>query len=93
MGKFIVYLTERAKLDLAKHKKSGNKAAETKIKKILEELMEHPYSGTGQPEQLKGNLFGFWSRRINRKDRMIYTVNNNLVTVEVVSAMGHYGDK
>lgn len=47
MGKFIVLLTQEAKDDIAKHKKSGNKASETKIKKILEELKEHPYTGTG----------------------------------------------
>lgn len=93
MGKFIVLLTQKAKDDITKHKKSGNKATETKIKKILEELKEHPYSGTGKPEQLKYDLIGFWSRRINQKDRLIYSVEEDIVTVEVVSAIGHYGDK
>ena len=93
MGKFIVYLTSKAKDDIAKHKKSGNKSVERKIKTILEELKEHPYTGTGQPEQLKHHLQGFWSRRINSKDRIIYSVEENIVTVQVVSAMGHYGDK
>ncbi|RYE53247.1 MAG: Txe/YoeB family addiction module toxin, partial [Sphingobacteriales bacterium] len=54
---------------------------------------EHPYIGIGQPEQLKHNLQGFWSRRINQKDRMIYCVDNDTVIVEVVSAVGHYTDK
>ncbi|MFA7446618.1 MAG: Txe/YoeB family addiction module toxin [Flavobacteriaceae bacterium] len=72
MGKFIVLLTQKAKDDIAKHKKSGNKASETKIKKILEELKEHPYTGTGKPEQLKHVLANFWSRRINQKDRIIF---------------------
>lgn len=93
MGKFIVYLTQKAKEDITKHKKSGNKATETKIKKILEELKNHPYIGTGQPEKLKHDLSGKWSRRINQKDRMIYTVNNSTVVVDVISAMGHYTDK
>ncbi len=93
MGKFIVYLTQKAKDDIAKHKKSGNKASETKIKKILEELKTHPYTGTGQPEQLKYELAGKWSRRINQKDRIIYTIDDNVVTVFVLSAMGHYADK
>ena len=93
MGKFIVYLTQKAKDDIAKHKKSGNKANETKIKKILEELKNHPYTGTGQPEKLKHDLSGKWSRRINQKDRMIYTVNNSTVVVDVIFAMGHYTDK
>jgi len=72
MGKFVVYLTQRALNDIAKHKRSGNKSAENKIKKMLSELKEHPYTGTGQPEQLKHNLQGFWSRRINQKDRMVF---------------------
>jgi len=74
-------------------KKSGNKSVEKKIKTILNELKEHPYTGTGQPEQLKHELSGFWSRRINQKDRIIYSVEEEIVTVEVISAMGHYGKK
>ena len=66
---------------------------EKKIKTILNELKEHPYTGTGQPEQLKHELSGFWSRRINQKDRIIYSVEEEIVTVEVISAMGHYGKK
>jgi len=93
MGEYIVYLTQQAIDDIAKHKKSGNKSAETKIKKILEELKVHPYTGTGQPEPLKYDLSGFWSRRINQRDRMIYSVSEATVTVEVISAMEHYADK
>ena len=66
MGKFIVVLTEIAKSDIAKHKKSGNKANEKKIKAFLEELKIHPFSGSGQPEALKFELQGYWSRRINQ---------------------------
>jgi toxin YoeB len=79
--------------DLKKHRKHGNTSAVKKIEIMLKELSEHPYTGTGQPEQLKYNLQGFWSRRINKKDRLIYSVNENIVTVYVVSAMGHYFDK
>jgi len=93
MGKFVVYLTQKAKDDLAKHKKAGNKATGTKIKKILEELKTDPYTGTGQPEKLKHELSGYWSRRINRKDRIIYSISEQEVTVEVISAIGHYQDK
>ncbi|MDD2982532.1 MAG: type II toxin-antitoxin system YoeB family toxin [Crocinitomicaceae bacterium] len=57
------------------------------------ELEVHPETGTGSPEQLKYSLQKFWSRRINRKDRMIYSINKNTVTVEILSSMGHYSDK
>jgi len=93
MGKYIIELSDEAKKDLNFHKKSGNKANLKKISKIFEDLENNPYEGIGNPEQLKHNLFGFWSRRINAKDRIIYSVHENLVLVQVVSAMGHYTDK
>jgi len=93
MGKFIVELTDEARKHLLQHKKSGNKPTLKKIEIIIEELSEHPYEGIGQPEALKYKLQGFWSRRINQKDRLIYRVLENIVTVEVIAAMGHYSDK
>jgi toxin YoeB len=57
------------------------------------ELTENPYQGEGQPEELKHNFKGYWSRRINKKDRIIYRVHEDIVTVYVISAMGHYSDK
>ncbi|WP_245758433.1 type II toxin-antitoxin system YoeB family toxin [Paenimyroides ummariense] len=47
----------------------------------------------GQPEQLKYELAGYWSSRINQKDRIVYRVEEEIVMVYVVSAMGHYHDK
>jgi len=47
----------------------------------------------GNPEALKYELTGFWSRKINQKDRMIYKVDEDIVTVFVISAMSHYGSK
>ena len=90
MGKYIIELTDLAKVDLQKHKKSGNKTTINKINRIFEDLENHPYTGVGNPEALKYELSGFWSRRLNQKDRLIYSVNENLVIVEVISAMGHY---
>jgi len=93
MGKFIIEYTETAVKELKKHKKAGNKATLEKISKIILELENHPYIGIGQPEQLKHSLNGFWSRRINQKDRIVYCVEEEKVIVEVVSAMGHYLDR
>lgn len=93
MGKFRLEITELAKTQIAKHIKSGNKASIKKIEKILLELTQTPYKGVGKPEQLKENLSGFWSRQINAKDRLIYSVNEDLVLVDIISAMGHYTDK
>lgn len=93
MGKYIIELTDLAKEQLQKHKKSGNKANLNRISKIFHDLEETPYDGVGNPEQLKHNLFGFWSRMINKKDRLIYQVDDDIVTLFIVSAMGHYFDK
>jgi len=93
LGQYIVTYTETAIKDLQKHKKAGNKATINRITTIVTELQEHPYTGIGHPEQLKYSLAGFWSRRINQKDRLIYSVQEDIVTVEVISVMGHYGNK
>lgn len=93
MGKFRLKIEPKASLDIAKHKKSGNQGSIKKIAKILKELSETPFEGTGNPEALKHELNEFWSREINKKDRMIYRVEEDIVTVFVISAIGHYSDK
>lgn len=93
MGKFRLKIEPKASLEIAKHIKSGNQASIKRIAKILLELSETPYEGVGKPEALKHGLTGFWSRQINLKDRIIYRVEADIVTVFVVSAMGHYSDK
>ncbi|MBZ9652791.1 Txe/YoeB family addiction module toxin [Psychroflexus sp. CCL10W] len=60
---------------------------------MYKELKIHTYTGIGKPEQLKHNLSGYWSRRINKKDRLIYQVVEDIVTVYIISAIGHYDDK
>jgi toxin YoeB len=80
--------TDKALEDIDFHKASGNKAVRKKIKDFLEELAEHPFTGTGKPEPLTGNLSGMWSRRINGKHRLIYEVEHD--TVFILSAKEHY---
>lgn len=79
--------------DIDRHKKSGDKATLKKIEKLLNELMLHPLTGTGQPEPLKHELAGLFSRRINKKHRLVYSIKNEIVTVHILSAWSHYGDK
>lgn len=92
MGKFNVELSSKAKKELQLHYKAGNKSDIRKIEQIFLELSKTPFEGTGNPEPLKYHLAGYWSRRINRKDRIIYRVFEDKVVVLVVSAIGHYGD-
>lgn len=81
-------LTKRAQEHFAFHKKSGNKSLLNKIAVLLDELTEHPFTGTGNPEPLKHNLSGMWSRRINREHRLVYEVLETAVVVH--HAKGHY---
>lgn len=90
---YTLHITVQAKKDIAYLKKNGGKAVTNKIEKLLIELMEHPRTGTGQVEQLKGDRQGQWSRRIDKRNRLIYTIDDEVVTVEVISAKGHYDDK
>ena len=90
MGKYIVRIEASAKKELQFHYKSGNKATIKRIEQILKELSINPYEGNGNPEKLKYELSGFWSRRLNSKDRSIYEVIENRITVIVISALGHY---
>ena len=80
--------TDKACADIDFHKKSGNKAILGKLFTFLEELTQHPFSGSGKPEPLKHNLSGMWSRRINRQHRLIYEIEQD--TVFILSAKGHY---
>ncbi|MCP1997454.1 Txe/YoeB family addiction module toxin [Flavobacterium sp. HSC-61S13] len=93
MGRYIIIVEKKAKKELANIYKSGNKVAIATIEKIFKELEIHPESGIGKPEKMKYQLSGFWSRRINSKDRLIYSINNSQVIVTVLSAQGHYYDK
>jgi toxin YoeB len=90
---YELILQPEAQRHLEEWKRSGQKKILKKIVDLFSELRIHPTTGTGQVEQLKGNLSGFWSRRIDKSSRMIYTIENEKVIVTVVSLKGHYGDK
>ena len=80
-----IVLLPQAQKDRDYWKKSGNKAIMERISALLKDIMEHPYTGIGKPEPLKYDLAGKWSRRINAEHRLIYSVNENIITVYVFS--------
>ncbi len=90
---YELILSDEAQVHLNEWRKSGQKKTLRKIVDLFQELKEHPTTGTGQVEQLKGELAGMWSRRITKRDRLIYTIEDEKVFVTVVSMKGHYGDK
>ncbi|MDE5693508.1 MAG: Txe/YoeB family addiction module toxin [Duncaniella sp.] len=71
---YELILMPEAVQHLKEWRKSGQKKTLQKIGDLFNELKEHPTTGTGQVEQLKGNLSGFWSRKITKGDRMIYSI-------------------
>ena len=87
----IAFLPQ-ARKDFDEWKRTDGKTVE-KIKDILRDIAEHPYAGIGKPEPLKHNLTGKWSRRINKTDRIIYSVDGDLVLVYIFSMKGHYRKK
>lgn len=90
---YQLILMPEAERHLEEWRKSGQKKTLLKIASLFEELREHPTTGTGKVEQLKGDLEGYWSRRINKASRLIYKIEENIITVFVVSLKGHYSDK
>lgn len=90
---YELILSDEAKAHMEVWRKSGQKKTLKKITDLFEELRLHPKTDTGHVEQLKGNYSGYWSREISKGDRMIYTIEDDRVIVNVVSIKGHYGDK
>ena len=80
----------KAEEDLAYWKSTGNKRIMKRISKLLEDILQHPFTGIGKPEPLKGNLQGVWSRRITDEHRLIYSVSNGMIYVYVLSLRYHY---
>ena len=62
-----------------------------RIESLLKSMKQTPYSGTGKPEALKYDLSGYWSRRIDKENRIIYRVDGNTITIH--SLRYHYERK
>ena len=89
--KFTLIIQKLAESHIQKIVHSGDKKTIKKLKKILEELENHPSTGIGNPELLKHSLSGLWSRRLNKKVRLIYEIfEEPEELVVVISALGHY---
>lgn len=59
-----------------------------RINRLIDECLRTPFTGTGKPEPLKGDLSGFWSRRINQVDRLVYQVEDGCLSI--VQCRYHY---
>lgn len=88
---YQIEFSEEATKELLKLMKSDVQAYK-KFESLIPELREHPYTGTGHPHQLR-YVDGMWSRKLDKKNRLRYMVNDTTIVVLVLSAIGHYDDK
>lgn len=61
-----------------------------RINAIIKDIQRSPFDGIGKPESLKGNLSGFWSRRIDEANRIVYKEQDEAIIIAAVR--GHYED-
>lgn len=61
--------------------KSGNTIILKRIRQLLKAIEADPFTGIGKPEALKHHLSGYWSRRINQEHRIVYSAQNNVITI------------
>ena len=62
-----------------------------KINQLLKDIDRNGYKGLGKPEALSGDLAGFWSRRIDDANRIVYRIKDG--KVEIAQCKGYYNDK
>lgn len=61
-----------------------------RINQLLKDISREPFEGIGKPEPLRGNLAGFWSRRIDEEHRLVYAVEDDKILI--IACRGHYVD-
>ena len=61
-----------------------------RVNALLKDIDRNFYNGIGKPEPLKGELSGFWSRRIDDTNRLVYRISGGVI--EILSCKGHYSD-
>ncbi|HBR11707.1 MAG TPA: Txe/YoeB family addiction module toxin [Chryseobacterium sp.] len=89
---YTLILRSQAQKDIDDYKKSGNLILLKKLSLLLIQIQENPYFGTGKPERLRYRDGNVWSRRIDSKNTLVYSIEENIVTVEIISAKGHYDE-
>jgi toxin YoeB len=84
----IAFLPQASE-DLEYWKSTSNTRILKRIRALLADIQEHPFSGIGKPEPLKGEN-GKWSRRITDEHRMVYSISDGRIYVFVFSLRFHY---
>lgn len=85
-----IIILPKADEDLQYWKKTGNTRIMKRISALLEDILQHPFTGIGKPEPLKGAQHGLWCRRITDEHRMVYSISSGRIYVYVLSLRFHY---
>ncbi|WEV51177.1 Txe/YoeB family addiction module toxin [Lactobacillus sp. ESL0731] len=86
----ILSWTDESWDDYVYWQKQGDKKKIRRINKLIKDIERHPFEGLGKPEGLKHDLSGYWSRKIDAKDRIIYKCSVNELVI--YSCKDHYDD-
>ncbi len=70
---------------------SQDKKTLKRINALIKDMQRTPYEGLGKPEPLKENLTGWWSRRIDETNRIVYRVKDNALVI--AACRNHYDDE
>ncbi|WP_315350277.1 type II toxin-antitoxin system YoeB family toxin [Hoylesella saccharolytica] len=73
--------------------KKSNPQLFNKYRSIFHELVDHPKTGTGHPEPMKGGNSITYSRRVTAHDRIVYDIYEDVITILIIEVEGHYSDK
>ncbi len=84
-----ILFTERAFAEYL-YWQSQDKKTLKRINALLKDISRSAFEGIGKPEGLKENLAGYWSRRIDEVNRLVYRVEDGVI--EVYQCKGHYED-
>ena len=76
-----IVFTKNALKDLKYWKKQKNKEILLRIESLLNDIIKNPFEGIGNPEPLKYQLSGYWSRRITKEHRLIYTIKDGKIII------------
>lgn len=82
-----ISFTEKAWQDYC-YWQTQDKKTLKRINLLLQDIKRNNFSGIGKPEPLKNDLSGFWSRRIDDSNRLVYKINNE--QIEIIQCKGHY---
>ena len=83
----IIY-SATAQNDLVYWKEEDSEKIRFRISELIKAITESPFVGIGKPEPLKYELSGKWSRRIDRENRIVYSIDSGKIKIH--SLRGHY---